>query len=190
MRYRAVAIGASAGGLEAVQTILSQLPTSFTLPILVVLHRLPTADELMQFVFDESSALHVKEAAQYEPIKNGTVYLAPANYHLLVERDKTISLSVDEKVRFSRPAIDVLFETAADVYQQHLIAVLLTGGNDDGSRGMQHVHTLGGLTIAQDPQTAEVDVMPKCAIERNVVQRVLTLDQIAALLNEVSARNL
>ena len=186
MNYQAVVIGASAGGLDALQIILSQLPRSFTLPIFVVLHRLPAADEMMQFIFDDVSPLPVKEAAQYDVIEDGTVYLAPANYHLLVEPDRTLSLSVDQKVCFSRPSINVLFESAADLYQEQLIGILLTGGNDDGTVGMQHIQHLGGLTIAQDPATAEVDVMPNCAIESNAIEKVLTLNEIAALLNQVS----
>ena len=133
MSYEAVVMGASAGGLSALQEILRPLPRDFRLPILIVQHRWPAQEDLMTFALNEASRLQVKEAELNEFIQPARVYLAPANYHLLVEQDRWLSLSVDEKVCYSRPSIDVLFETAADAYGAALIGVLLTGANSDGT---------------------------------------------------------
>jgi two-component system chemotaxis response regulator CheB len=128
----------------------------------------------------------VKEADQNEFVQRGHVYIAPANYHLLVERDRSLSLSIDEKVCYSRPSIDVLFETAADVYRAALIGVLLTGANHDGTAGLKKIKQRGGLTIAQDPATAEVATMPHSAIQKQVVDKVLSLGEIASCLAQLS----
>lgn len=186
MVYEAVVIGASAGGLSALQEMLSLLPADFSLPILIVQHRLPAQNDLISFTLNESCLLNVKEADQHEPILAGHAYLAPSNYHLLVEPDKSVSLSIDEKVSYSRPSIDVLFETAADVYRSGLIGIVLTGANRDGTVGMQKIKDRGGLTMAQDPKTAEVAVMPNSAIRANVVDKVLSLSEIASCLVRLS----
>lgn len=186
MVYEAVVIGASAGGLSALQEMLSLLPADFSLPILIVQHRLPAQNDLISFTLNESCLLNVKEADQHEPILAGHAYLAPSNYHLLVEPDKRVSLSIDEKVSYSRPSIDVLFETAADVYRSGLIGIVLTGANRDGTVGMQKIKDRGGLTMAQDPKTAEVAVMPNSAIRANVVDKVLSLSEIASCLVQLS----
>jgi two-component system chemotaxis response regulator CheB len=185
MSYELVVIGTSAGGLNALQVILSGLSPEFNLPIVIVQHRLPVAEEFMVFALQESCLLKVKEADHGDWLESGRVYLAPANYHLLVERDKHLSLSIDDKVCYSRPSIDVLFETAVDAYEQHLIAIILTGANQDGTEGMVKIKEKGGLTIAQDPQTAEVHIMPHSPIARGVVDKVLSLDEIAHYLNRI-----
>ena len=186
MDYEAIVIGASTGGLNALQEVLAPLPADFTLPILVVQHRLPTLDDPLVFYLNESCQLMVKEADEKELVKPGYVYIAPANYHLLVERDKTLSLSVDAKVCYSRPSIDVLFETAAEVYLSGLIGIILTGANDDGAAGLRKIKEKGGLTIAQDPATAESAVMPLSAIRENVVDEILSLAGIASFLAQLS----
>ncbi|MCL4262434.1 MAG: chemotaxis protein CheB [Anaerolineae bacterium] len=186
MRYAAVVMGASAGGLTALQEVLAPLPADFPLPILIVQHRWPAEEDLMAFTLKMSCRLRVKEAEANEAIEPGGVYLAPANYHLLVEPDRSLALSVDEKVCYSRPSIDVLFQSAADVYQAGLIGVLLTGANSDGTAGLKKIKQLGGFTIAQDPATAEVDIMPNSAIRENVVDNVLSLSQIASCLTQLS----
>ena len=132
MNYKAIVIGASAGGLNALQEILAPLPADFHLPILIVQHRFPTADDLLTFALNESCRLMVKEADEKDYIEPGYVYVAPPNYHLLVERNRTLSLSADAKVCYSRPSIDVLFESAADVFLSQLIGIILTGANHDG----------------------------------------------------------
>jgi two-component system chemotaxis response regulator CheB len=182
MAYEAVVIGGSAGGLNALETVLRALPADFKLPIFIVLHRLPTADDLLSLTLQEICRLRVKEAVPFEAIEPGWVYLAPANYHLLIEPDKSLSLSVDAKVCFSRPAIDVLFESAADTYQTGLIGIILTGANEDGTAGLKKIKEAGGLTIAQHPATAEAPLMPNSAIQENVVDNILSLPDIASFL--------
>ena len=182
MAYNAIVIGASSGGLNALQQVLAPLPANFPLPILIVQHRFPAADDLLTIALNESCRLKVKEADEKDYIETGHVYVAPANYHMLVERDRTISLSADVKVCYSRPSIDVLFESAADVYLSYLIGVILTGANHDGTVGLKKIKQNGGLTVAQDPATAEADMMPLSAIEANIVDQVLSLNEIASLL--------
>jgi two-component system chemotaxis response regulator CheB len=130
----------------------------------------------------------VKEADQDELIEAGRIYIAPANYHLLVERDRTLSLSIDAKVCYSRPSIDVLFETAAEVYRSGLIGIILTGANNDGTAGLRRIKKNDGLTIAQDPATAEVKRMPTSAIEENIVDRIVSLKKLSSFLTQCSAR--
>ena len=186
MDYEAIVIGTSAGGLNALQKILGPLPADFPLPILVVQHRLPAADDFLTFSLNESCALSVKEAEEKELIKPGFIYIAPANYHLLVEGDKTLSLTIDAKVCYARPSIDVLFETAAEAYLSALVGIILTGANNDGTAGLKKIKEKGGLTIAQDPATAESDVMPLSAIRENVVDKILSLAEIASFLSQFS----
>jgi two-component system chemotaxis response regulator CheB len=186
--HEAIVIGGSAGGLNALQEILRPLPADFGLPILVVLHRSPSPDDLLTVVLNEPCQLLVKEADQDDVIEPGRVYIAPANYHLLVERDRTLSLSIDAKVCYSRPSIDVLFETAAEVYRSGLIGIILTGANNDGTAGLRRIKKNGGLTIAQDPATAEVKMMPSSAIEENIVDRVVSLTKLSSFLIQCSAR--
>ena len=185
-KYEAIVIGTSAGGLGTLQKILSKLPSDFALPILVVQHRLPAADQFLSIFLNDVCQLAVKEADNKEIIKPPMVYVAPSNYHLLVERTKTISLTVDPKVKYSRPSIDALFETAAEAYLSKLIGIILTGANNDGTAGLKKIKEHGGLTIAQNPQTAEVSIMPMSAIQANVVDKVLSLTEMAPFLNQIS----
>ena len=184
--YRAVVIGGSAGGLEALSSILEALPNGFVLPLLVAQHLHPTDSGYLAEHLNKLCALRVSEARDKESIQAGHVYLAPANYHLLVERDETLSLSVDDKVRWSRPSIDVLFDSAARTWGRQLIAVILSGANDDGTEGMGLIKRLGGLTIAQDPRSAAHPVMPQAAITANHVERILAPKEIATLLVELA----
>jgi len=186
MNYKAIVIGASAGGLNALQEILAPLPADFRLPILIVQHRFPTADDLLTFALNESCRLMVKEADEKDYIEPGYVYVAPPNYHLLVERNRTLSLSADAKVCYSRPSIDVLFESAADVFLSQLIGIILTGANHDGTAGLKKIKQNGGLTLVQDPATAEAEIMPRSAIQANAVDQILSLADIAALLVQLS----
>jgi two-component system, chemotaxis family, protein-glutamate methylesterase/glutaminase len=190
MDYEAIVIGGSAGGLNALQEILRPLPADFRLPILVVLHRPPSPDELLIYTLNESCQLLVKEADQDELIEPGRVYIAPANYHLLVERDRTLSLSIDAKVCYSRPSIDVLFETASDAYLAGLIGIILTGANNDGTAGLRQIKKNGGLTIAQDPATASSKLMPTSAIEENIVDRVYSLTALTSTLIQFYTKGL
>lgn len=182
MKYRAVVIGVSAGGMNALGKILPALPGDFPLPLIVVQHISPQSDNYMIRHFDQQSQIRVKEADEKEKIKPGHAYFAPPNYHLLIEEDHTFSLSVEERINFSRPSIDVLFETALDAYCSSLIGIILTGANNDGSKGLKLIKDCGGLTIVQDPQEAEVPAMPEAAIKLSMPDHILKVGQIAPFL--------
>lgn len=179
MKYRAIVIGASAGGMDAIKSILMPLQEGFSAPILIVQHLSPHSDGYMAKYLNELCKINVKEADEKEKILPGNAYIAPANYHLLIEKDETVSLTVDPKVNYSRPSIDILFESAAEVYENELIGIILTGGNGDGSKGLKKIKEFGGLTIVQDPSTAEVDFMPKAAIKASEVDYILSLNKIS-----------
>ncbi len=183
--YEAMVIGVSAGGFNALPVLLTRLPEHWPIPVIVVQHRMASPDNYMITAFDRNCALLVKEADEKEKITPGTVYIAPADYHLLVEKNRTFSLSVDEHVRYSRPSIDVLFETAADAYEDGLIGIVLTGANADGSEGIIKIKAHGGVTIAQNPDTAEVEMMPLSAIATKSVDFVLALEDIAPFLMDL-----
>lgn len=180
--YRAVVIGASSGGLHALKKLLPALPVDFPCPILIVQHISPTSDNYLTVILDKLSHIHVKEADEKEIVLPGTAYIAPPDYHLLVEADTTLSLSVEDKVNFARPSIDVLFQTAADAYKEHLIGILLTGANADGSEGLRSIKENGGFTIVQDPAEAESPFMPQAAIEHSAPNLILTIDGIIGQL--------
>jgi two-component system chemotaxis response regulator CheB len=179
-------MGASAGGLQALAIILGGLESDFTLPILVVQHLHATDDGRFAAHLGDLTTLEVVEPCDKEPIVAGQVYVAPANYHMLVETDETIALSIDERVNHSRPSIDVLFESAAHVFGARLIAVILSGASHDGALGMCAVNAHGGLAIAQDPEGAEHPVMPRAAIQAAGIQTVLPPRGIAERLSELS----
>jgi two-component system chemotaxis response regulator CheB len=186
-RYDAVAIGVSTGGLRALEVILQALPRDFTLPLLIVQHIDRDAGAGLAHLLDARCALKVKEADDQDEIAPGTAYIAPANYHLLVENRERLTLSVDPPVNFARPSIDVLFESAADVFGPSLIGIVLTGANADGSEGLKRVKTRGGLAIVQEPTDAEAAQMPRAAIEATKVDHVKPLGEIAALLERLAA---
>ena len=184
----AVVIGASAGALEALSVILPALPAGFRLPLIVVVHVPPDKRSMLAELFQAKCQIPVREAEDKEPINPGTVYFAPSDYHLLVETEKSLSLSSDEPVLFSRPSIDVLFESAADAYGSALMAIILTGANQDGAKGMKAVAEAGGVTLVQDPDGAFASAMPEAAIEMCPGARVMSLDAITAYLQEVGIR--
>jgi two-component system chemotaxis response regulator CheB len=176
--YEAIVIGASSGGLHALKKLLPALPKDFPCPILVVQHISPVSENYLTVILDKISEITIKEADEKEQILPGIAYIAPPDYHLLVEADKTVSFSVEDKVNYSRPSIDVLFQTAADAYKEQLIGILLTGANADGSEGMSYIKKRGGFTIVQDPAEAESPFMPKSAIQHQPPDLILTLDGI------------
>ena len=184
----AVVIGASAGALEALSVILPTLPAGFRLPLIVVVHVPPDKRSMLAELFQAKCRIPVREAEDKEPINPGTVYFAPSDYHLLVETEKSLSLSSDEPVLFSRPSIDVLFESAADAYGSALMAIILTGANQDGAKGMKAVAEAGGVTLVQNPDGAFASAMPEAAIEMCPGARVMSLDAITAYLQEVGIR--
>jgi len=185
-KYKAIVIGASAGGLHALSGILQNLPPDYSIPIMVVQHRVKDQRYLLEEVLQSKCKIQIKQADEKENIQSGFVYIAPPDYHLLIENDKTFSLSSDEQVRYSRPSIDVLFQSAAIVYRDFLIAIILTGANDDGAEGIITVKKYGGLTIAQDPAEAQFPFMPKAAIETKEVKHIWKLPEIQNFLLKIA----
>jgi two-component system chemotaxis response regulator CheB len=189
-RYQIIVIGGSAGAMAALTKLLPVFPAGYPLPIVIAQHLHPWQDDYHLEHFGDQCALTVKEAADKESIEAGTIYFAPPNYHLLINDDKTFSLSVDDKVNYARPSIDVLFESAVDVYAPWLVGVILTGANNDGAEGLRLIKESGGLAIVQDPQTAESAYMPKAALAATKVDYVLPLPEIGKLLLEIPRRAL
>jgi two-component system, chemotaxis family, protein-glutamate methylesterase/glutaminase len=181
-----VAIGCSFGGLYALMDLLGALTTDYPAPVVVVQHRSATDDEhRLAHVLARYSALPVKDADHGEPVSAPGVYLAPADYHLLVDAGR-FELTVDDAVQYSRPSVDVLFESAARAYGPEAVGVLLTGYGHDGTAGMRAIHDAGGITIAQDPESALEGAMPRHAIEAGAASEVLPLDAIAPRLLELA----
>jgi two-component system chemotaxis response regulator CheB len=176
-----VVVGASWGGLAALRRLIGGLPPDFRVPLAVVQHRSRHADHLLASLLQEVTQLRVVDVEDKEPLVPRSVYIAPANYHMLVENGH-LSLTTDPKVRFSRPSIDVTFLSAADTYPGSTIGVVLTGANDDGSRGLRHIVDRGGRAIVQDPVTAASPVMPQAALRAVPEAIVVTLDEIASCL--------
>lgn len=186
--YCAVVIGGSAGGGAPLGAILSALPSDFGPPVLVAQHLHPSDDGGFTRRLARVTKLRVLEPWDKERIEDGHVYIAPTDYHMLVEKTGSIGLSVDEKINWSRPSIDVLFESAAGAWGGVTIAVLLSGASSDGTKGMLSIRSVGGLTIAQDPTCAEHPLMPQSAIDARVVDKVLPVEKIGRLLVEIGAK--
>ena len=181
--HKAVVIGVSAGGLDVLGRLLPLIPASFPLPVIVVQHLHPLQDRSFLEILGRSCALVVREAEEKEKALPGVVYFAPPNYHLMLESDATFSLSVDEKVNYSRPSMDVLFETAAEAFGPGLIGIILTGAGRDGAVGLRRIKENGGTTIVQDPATAQFPIMPMAAMEETKVDHVMNIEEIARFLS-------
>jgi two-component system chemotaxis response regulator CheB len=181
-RAELIVIGASAGGVAALLALLAPLPARFALPIVAALHLLPRHDSQLGRVLGARLSLPVREARDKEPVQPGVVYVASADYHLLIERDRSFSFSSDAPVSYARPSIDVLMASAADAYGPALAGVLLTGANMDGAEGMAAIKSRGGLTIVQQPQDADVATMPEAAIARCTPDHILPLKDIRHML--------
>lgn len=184
-KYQLIVIGCSMGGMAALEKIFGALPAEFHVPIVVAQHRYRTSGEALPNFLRRHSKLNVVDAIDKQWIHPGNVYLAPANYHLLVDRGGELSLSVDAAVAYSRPSIDVLFESAADAYLSAVVGVVLTGANADGARGAKRIKEHGGFVVVQDPRTAESAEMPQAAIDATRVDRILPLDRIGPFLVEL-----
>ena len=184
--FKAVIIGVSAGGLSVLSHLLGALPGQYPLPIAIVQHRMNEPGNTLESILQEKTKLTVKQADEKEPLRAGHVYIGPPGYHLLIEQDGTFSLSSDQRVNFSIPSIDVLFESAADVYRHSLIAILMTGANADGAAGLLKIKKSGGVTIAQDPAEAEYPVMPQSAINMGAAAHTLKLNEICDFLIKIS----
>lgn len=176
----AIAIGGSAGSVDALQKILHAVGKDFPCPIFTVIHLPPTQPSLLATLFNARLPITVKEAEDKEPIQNGTLYFAPPNYHLLIERNRSLSLSMEEPHHYSRPSIDVLFESAADTYGNGLLGILLTGANEDGAQGLKAISDAGGRTWVQDPKKSQVPTMPAAAIKLFRPHFVGTLNEIGS----------
>lgn len=192
MTFQLIVIGASLGGISALEVLLAGLPEHFSVPIAIVLHRhKDSSDDKLRVALQQYSRLAIVEPQDREEILPGCVYIAPANYHLQVEgRNNTIStpyfsLSVDAPVTYARPSIDVLFETAADAYADKVIGILLTGANHDGTQGLTKIKARGGKTVVEDPSTAACAIMPKAAMAAGVVDKILPLSDIAPFLLKI-----
>jgi len=180
--HELVAIGASWGGLDALRTILGDLPAELNAGVVIAQHRSPDSHPTaMRDLLGAVARMRVREASDKDEIRPGTAYLAAPDYHLLIEPG-LMTLSTDEPVAYSRPSIDVLFETAAESYRERCIGVVLTGANDDGARGLARIVELGGTAIVQDPQTAQRDEMPRAALRGTPSARVTPVNEIASLL--------
>jgi two-component system chemotaxis response regulator CheB len=178
-----VVIGGSAGSLPVILTILSNLDPQFNFPLVVVLHRKNSYDNALSELLSQKAKIRVKEIEDKDPILPGVVYVAPADYHLLIEKEKIFSLDFSERINYSRPSIDVTCESAALCYRDQLIAILLSGANSDGTQGLELVQELGGTTIVQDPKTAEFPYMPQNAVSKLSVNYILEPVQVSTFLN-------
>ena len=186
-RVDAIVIGTSAGGIEALMALLPALSVAFRIPIFIVQHLPRDHPSLLAQIFLTKCALPVCEAADKEPVRPGTIYFAPPDYHLLIDAGPCLALSADEPVNYSRPSIDVLFESAADFYGARLLGIILTGANEDGAQGLAAVHAAGGITIVQQPDSAQVKQMVAAALSRNPASHVLDLVGISAVLRSLDA---
>ncbi|MEO8921813.1 MAG: chemotaxis protein CheB [Caldimonas sp.] len=185
-RVDAIVIGASAGGVEALSVLLPALPRGTVAPIFIVLHLPRDRPSLLVDIFQAKCALPVREADDKEPVEAGTVYFAPPDYHLLLDAGPMLALSADAPVHYSRPSIDVLFESAAVVYGERLLGMVLTGANEDGTAGCEAVRRAGGLTLVQHPDSAQSSTMPASALRRVETSSVLSLEAIAELLGTLA----
>jgi two-component system, chemotaxis family, protein-glutamate methylesterase/glutaminase len=181
-RIEAVAIGASAGGVQALSVLLPALPASLEAAVFIVLHLPRDKPSVLAEIFQSKCRLPVYEAEDKLPVVQGNVYVAPANYHMLIDQGPQLALSADDPVHHSRPSIDVLFESAADVYRDRLLGIILTGANEDGASGLACIKDAGGTTVVQEPETAQAPQMVRSALALRPADFVLPLDKIAALL--------
>jgi two-component system chemotaxis response regulator CheB len=178
-----VVLGGSAGGLHAIFSILEKLTPGFRIPILIVLHRASNSDSSLMELLVGKTHLTVSEIEEKEEIKENHLYLCPSDYHVLIEKDESFSLDASEKVNYSRPSLDVVFRSAADVFKDRLVAVLLSGANADGAEGLMFVQQLGGITIVQDPSDAQVAYMPQQAMLKLKPHKVLKGKEIGEYIN-------
>jgi two-component system chemotaxis response regulator CheB len=185
-KFEALIIGGSAGSLEVLLKMLPALDTAIKFPIIIVIHRKTGADSLLPELLSGRTRLRVKEAEEKEAIVAGTIYIAPSDYHLLVELDHTFSLDYSEKINYSRPAIDATFQTAADVYRDKLACLLLSGSNADGAKGLVTVKGFGGMVLIQNPETAQVAYMPGQAKLYVNPDYILNAEDVADFINLLS----
>lgn len=184
-KYELIIIGGSAGSFDVLLRLVARLHAGLAIPVVIVVHRKLDNDSLMEQLLSNKSTIPVKEAEDKEALTPGNIYIAPADYHLLFEKNKTFSLDASEKVNFSRPSIDVSFQSASDVYGASLVCILLSGANADGTEGLRTAKENGALLIVQDPHSAEVSYMPLQALNALHVDHVLDENGIADLINRI-----
>lgn len=185
-KCEAFIIGGSAGSLDVLLKVLPLINNAIKFPIVIVIHRKHGTDSLLPDLLSSRTKLSVKEVDEKEPLIAGTIYIAPSDYHLLIEQDRTFSLDYSEKINYSRPAIDVTFQTAAEVYKEKLACLLLSGSNADGVNGLKSVKIWGGTALIQDPTTAQVAYMPAQAQANVKIDKVLRIEDIAEFINLLS----
>jgi two-component system chemotaxis response regulator CheB len=178
-------IGGSAGSFVLIQQLVNALPGDFAMPVVVVLHRGRQYKSVLEALLQQHSSVKVKEAEDKEVLEAGKVYIAPADYHLLVEDDHSVSLDVSEPVWFCRPSIDVVFESAVDIYRQEVIGVLFSGANEDGANGIAAIRNAGGVTFVQDPDDAEFRVMPEAAITKKAADIIFKGADIIPMIRQI-----
>jgi two-component system chemotaxis response regulator CheB len=184
-RIEGIVIGTSAGGIEALSIVLPGVPATLRASIFIVIHLPRRRPSLVVDLFQTKCARPVREAEDKERVEPGTVYFAPPDYHLLLDAGPQLALSIDDLVHFSRPSIDVLFESAAELYGERLLGIIMTGASEDGASGLRAVHQAGGITVVQQPQTAAAPLMVESALKGCPVDYVLSLEEIAALLQRL-----
>ncbi len=179
-----IVIGSSAGGLHALENLLTPLPDNYPIPIAIVQHLPADSENYLPIHLNQRCQLTVKEANDIDTIQPSHVYIAPGGYHMLIENESTLALCVGEKINYSRPSVDVLFTSAVDVFAERVLAIVLTGANKDGTEGALWVHKHGGTVIAQDPNTAEAKTMPESIIKRGGTDHVFTIEKITEFMLE------
>lgn len=185
-KCEALIIGGSAGSLEVLLKTLPALRTDLSFPIVIVIHRKHGTDSLLPDLLSSRTKLRVKEVEEKEPLLAGTIYIAPSDYHLLIEQDHSFSLDYSEKINFSRPAIDATYQTAAEVYGGRLAGILLSGSNSDGVNGLKTIKAWGGLAAVQDPETAQVSYMPQQALLNVKIDHILNAETMGEFINSLS----
>ncbi len=177
--YDLIVIGASYGGIEALITLLPELSKKVSIPIVVVIHTCEQEDNLLAEIFSKKCNARVVVAEERITMDEKTIYFSPSGYHLLVDETGMFSYSSEQRVSYSKPSIDVLFESAAIAFDEKVIAIILTGANEDGAYGIKKIHEAGGVAIAQNPKTAQVATMPQAAIDTGCVDYIVDLEAIA-----------
>lgn len=187
VKYKIVVIGGSAGSLDIILKIVASASVNPSMVYIVILHRKPDAESILESLFSSRTKLVVREVEDKDSIQPGHIYIAPADYHLLLEDKNNFSLDSSEKIFFSRPSIDVTFESVAEVYENSVIGILLSGANADGAKGLSSIKKAGGFTIVQNPKSAEVDYMPRQAIEKLQPNAIVNAEEIPSFLNHLIA---
>ena len=184
-RFKIVVIGGSAGSLDVLFKLLPKLKWDLSPSILIVLHRRNSGESSLTELLATKTIIPIREVEDKDPIQPGYIYLAPSDYHVLIEKDFTFALDSSEKINFSRPSLDVTFESAAEIYGSHLAGIILSGANEDGTKGFQSIKKNGGTIIAQDPVTAQMPIMPQTAISNTNIDFILQINEIADFINSI-----